>query len=224
MMSNAIGRLHVITDTVLQTQWSHAELAQMAGASGADVVQYRDKRQRDDATRASVARALRAELPDSVQVIVNDHVQVAREVGADGVHLGAADLPVHEARRMLGPSIRIGATANSLEEALRRFEEPIDYLGVGPVFGTTSKADPAPRMGLDVLARIVGESPVPVIAIGGIEPRDVEAVLQSGAHGIAVLSGVVCQPDPRAAVRCYRHALDSALLKWGTVTAKEEEA
>jgi thiamine-phosphate diphosphorylase len=125
---------------------------------------------------------------------------------------------------MLGPSIRIGATANSLEEARRRFEEPIDYIGVGPVFGTTSKADPAPRMGLDVLARIVAESPVPVIAIGGIEPRDVEAVLQSGAHGIAVLGGVVCQPDPRAAVRRYRHALDSALLKWGTVTAKEEEA
>jgi thiamine-phosphate diphosphorylase len=222
MMTARIGRLHVITDVTLQSRWSHAELACMASEAGADVVQYRDKQKRP-AAHVEVARALHARLPDGVHLIVNDHVDVVQQVGAYGVHLGAQDLPVRQARRLLGSDACIGATANSLQEARQRFEEPIDYLGVGPVFGTTSKAHPAPRLGLDALARIVGESPVPVIAIGGIEPRDVEAVLQSGAHGIAVLGGVVCQPDPRAAVRRYRHALDAALRKWGEVGAEEAQ-
>jgi len=223
-MSHSPGRLHVLTDTWLQTRWTHEELAMMAAEAGADVVQLRDKRDVSVDERISVARAIRDRLPAGVTFLVNDHVGVAQRAGAQGVHVGAQDMPVREARRLLGPAACIGGTANDLDEARTRWTEPLDYIGVGPVFGTTSKAQPAPVLGLDALAQIVASSPVPVIAIGGIRPEDVEAVLQSGAHGIAVLSGVVCAPDPRAAVRRYRHALDTALGKWGAATRTDAGA
>ena len=88
---------------------------------------------------------------------------------------------------------------------------PVDYLGVGPVFGTASKANPAPTMGLELLGRIVNSCDQPVIAIGGITPERVADVLATGAHGVAVLSGVVGQADPSAAARMYRDAVDCAV-------------
>lgn len=214
MMPRALGRLHVLTDVQLQRRWSHADLAAMLGEAGADVVQLRDKRVLADAERLEVAQEVRSRLAPSVALLINDHVAVARDCGAQGVHLGAHDVPVRQARRILGVAACIGGTANTLAQARQRFEEPLDYIGVGPVFATTSKHNPAHSLGLDGLARIVAASPVPVIAIGGIRPEDVEGVLRSGAHGIAVLSGAVCQPDPRAAVRRYRHVLDVALGRW----------
>ena len=207
----ALGRLHVLTDEVLQSRWSHLELAQQAANGGADVVQYRDKRSLPADQRLQVARSLRRALPVGVQLVVNDHPDVALAASADGVHLGRDDLAADAARRLLGPRPLIGGTANSLEEARRSFGLALDYLGIGPVFGTRSKAKAPPPLGLEALRRIVGESPLPVIAIGGITPENLEAVMDTGAWGVAVLSGIACSDDPLAATARYRAALERAL-------------
>ena len=219
-----VGRLHVLTDETLQDRYTHAELARRAAAGGADVVQYRDKRPRTTRQLVDTARAVRAVLDSvaaaadaraaragssGVLLIVDDRADVALAAGADGLHLGRDDLELEVARRILGTERLIGGTANSLAEARARFAEDYDYLGVGPVFGTTSKAHPAPALGLEALAAIAAESPLPVLAIGGITPERVHEVLHAGAHGIAVLSGVACAADPLEATARYREAIES---------------
>jgi thiamine-phosphate pyrophosphorylase len=212
-MTQPVGRLHVLTDVELQRRWTHLELARMAAAGGADVVQYRDKRQVPAAERLDTARAIRSALPPSVQLIVDDFAAVARDAGADGVHLGWDDLPHPQARAIVGVQTLVGGTANSLDEARRCFELPIDYIGAGPVFGTRSKTGAAPALGLDMLAQIARESPLPVIAIGGIRPEDVDAVLQAGAWGIAVLSGVALADAPQQATARYAEAIVRCLAR-----------
>ena len=209
-----IGRFHVITDEVLQTRFSHAELARLAAEGGADAIQYREKRPL--ATRelveaaASVSRDIDGK---GAWLVVNDRVDVASVVMAD-VHLGRDDLDPRAARRLLGSGAVIGGTANGLEEAQRADAAPIDYIGAGPVYGTASKGDrAAPKMGLERLAEIAGAVEKPVIAIGGIQPANVAEVMATGVHGIAVLSAVVCQADPRAAAAEFRAALDAALAE-----------
>lgn len=207
-----VGRLHVITDETLQARFSHSELAQLAIEGGADTIQYREKRPLSTrhlvAVATQVAEICRAA---GVACIVDDRADVAFAVGAAGVHVGREDLPADQARRLLGDGFLIGGTVNGLAEARAVFATPVDYIGVGPVFGTRSKVNPAPRLGLDALRAIVAESPVPVIAIGNIAPDRVAEVLEAGAHGVAVLSGVTCAADPAAAAARYAEALASFL-------------
>jgi thiamine-phosphate pyrophosphorylase len=143
-----------------------------------------------------------------VRLIVNDRVDVAAAAAADGVHLGARDLDPEAARPLLGPCALIGATANDFERARVAMRGPIDYLGVGPVFGTESKQDPAPILGVDGLRRIVAAVEVPVVAIGNITPERVAEVLSTGAHGVAVLSDVSCAADPVARVAAFVAAIE----------------
>jgi len=207
-----VPRLHVLTDETVQSRWSHVDLARLALAGGADAVQYREKRPRTTRELVETARAI-AELCRSAgaALIVDDRADVAAAVGAAGVHLGQDDLDVVTARRLLGPEALIGRTANSYEEAAAVWGGPIDYLGVGPVFGTASKANPAPPLGLRELARICRDAPVPVIAIGSITAERIPEVIAAGAHGVAVLSAVVAAEDVAGAVRACREAVDAAL-------------
>jgi thiamine-phosphate pyrophosphorylase len=211
-MLDQLGRLHVITDVVFQTRWTHAEIARLALEGGADTIQHREKRQ--IATRehmANAAAVLEACRAAGALAIIDDRADVVAAIGASGIHLGRHDLPVDVARRLLGTSVIIGGTANSLEEARTVWQTAIDYIGVGPVFGTASKANPAPVLGLTALAAIVAESPVPVIAIGNISADRVADVLATGAYGVAVLSGVTVAEDPRAAARTYADAIAAAV-------------
>ena len=203
-----LGRFHVLTDETLQTRFSHLDVALLALDGGADAVQYREKRPLPTRQLVATALTIAAVCRGAARTcIVDDRADVAFAAGADGVHLGRDDLEASHVRRLVGDRVLIGGTANSLAEARAAFGTPIDYLGVGPVFGTHSKANPAPVLGLDLLRAIAAESPVPVIAIGNIGPEQVAAVLQAGAHGIAVLSGVTCAPDPAAAAAVYAEAL-----------------
>jgi thiamine-phosphate pyrophosphorylase len=146
-----------------------------------------------------------------VTLVVNDRVDVAAAAGVTAVHLGRDDVDPGTARRLLGPLALIGGTANSLEEALRVAATDVDYLGVGPVFGTRSKANPAPALGVDGFRAIVRAVRKPVIAIGSVTADQVGALLEAGAHGVAVISAVVGQPDPAAATREFRDAIDAWL-------------
>jgi thiamine-phosphate pyrophosphorylase len=199
-----IGRLHILTDTFLQTRFSALELTAMAIAGGADTIQYRQK---TGATREMIRDAThlkalchRTEVP----FIVNDRLDVAIASQADGIHLGQEDFPISLARKILGPEAIIGGSASTLEEAHQCFLEGADYIGFGPVFPTTSKDDAGPVSGLSLLEQVIREIPLPIIAIGGILCSNTPLIIQTGAHGIAVISAVCCQEDPREATKTLR--------------------
>ena len=211
-MKPLLGRLHVITDTTLQARFSHVELARLAAAGGADAVQFREKGPWSTRTLVETAAAIRRVLEGiPVCLVVDDRVDVALAAGARAVHLGRDDLDVATARRVLGADALIGGTANSLPEARQVAATDVDYLGVGPVFGTRSKTNPAPPLGLDGFRAIVEAVPKPVIAIGSVTADRVGALLEAGAHGVAVISAIVCQADPAAAAREFRVAVDDWL-------------
>jgi thiamine-phosphate pyrophosphorylase len=206
-----------VTDAVLQERFGHVELARLVAAGGADAVQFREKRLWTTRALVETARAMRRALEGTAAwLVVDDRVDVAAAAGARAVHLGRDDLDVATARRLLGRDVLIGGTANSLEEARRVAGTDVDYLGVGPVFGTRSKAKPAAPLGLEGLRQIVGSVDKPVVAIGSITAERVAAVLDAGAYGVAVLSAVVCAADPAAAARACRRALDAWLERRGT--------
>jgi len=209
--TGAPGTLHVITDETLQDRFTHVELARLAAEGGADVVQLREKRPWSTRRLVETAREMAAVLaPHGVRLVVDDRVDVAVAAGVGAVHLGREDLDLDVARRMLGASAWIGATANDAEEALRLSLAPVDYLGVGPIFGTTSKANPAPELGVEGLRAIVRLVDRPVIAIGNVTAARAAEVLAAGARGLAVLSAVALSADPRAAVRRLREAIDAS--------------
>ncbi len=206
-----IPRLQVITDETLQQRYSHAELAALAVRGGADGVQLREKRPWTTRALVEAARGcLDACRAHDAVLIVNDRADVARAVGAPALHIGREDVDAATARAILGEGAVIGGTANSYEEAARVWTTGVDYIGVGPIYGTRSKASPAPDMGLETLARICAASPLPVVAIGSITAERIPEVMAAGAYGVAVLSAVVLADDPvEAAARC-RRALDAA--------------
>jgi thiamine-phosphate pyrophosphorylase len=207
-----IGRLHVLTDESLQQRFSHAELARLAFEGGADVVQLREKRPRSIADLVPLAREMNEQaVLHGATLVVNDRVDVAEASGARAVHLGRDDLDPALARKRMGPEALIGVTANNLDEALRVGALPVDYVGVGPVFGTTSKRGPAPALGLHGLRAIVEALRLPVVAIGNITAESAGDVIRAGARAVAVLSAVVCAPDPLRETRRLREAIDEAL-------------
>ena len=208
-----IGRLHVLTDTVLQSRFSHFELARMAIKGGADTIQFRQKL---GATREmiEIVRQLKQLCLDSgVTLIVNDRVDIAIATDANGVHLGQDDFPILLARKLLGESRIIGGSAASLEEAQKCLAEGTDYIGFGPVYPTTSKADADPVTGIKLLKQAVEIIPLPIIAIGGISADNTPEVIRAGAQGIAVISAVCCQENPEQATRALYNALQTEPLK-----------
>jgi thiamine-phosphate pyrophosphorylase len=201
-----IGRLHVLTDCVLQSRFSHVELTRMAIAGGADTIQYRQK---TGSTREmiDVAREMKLLCANAaIQFLVNDRVDVALAAEADGVHLGQEDFPIPLARRLLGRHAVIGGSAATMDEARKCVSDGADYVGFGPVFPTGSKDDAGPVAGITELQRVVRAIPLPVVAIGGITAANVPDVLQVGAVGIAVISAVCCQENPEVATRTLLRA------------------
>jgi thiamine-phosphate pyrophosphorylase len=203
-----IGKCHVLTDTCLQTHFSHVELAELAIAGGADTIQFRQK---DGPTREMirVAEQMQALCKRAgVTFIINDRMDVAIASHADGVHLGQDDFPIPLARKLLGEEAIIGGSAGNQEEACKCFAEGADYIGFGPVYPTTSKEDAGPAAGLDLMKQIVEAMPLPIIAIGGISAENASPVIKTGVHGIAVISAVCCQNDPSEAAKCLRRLLE----------------
>ena len=206
-----VGRLHVITSETLQTRFSHVDIARLCSSGGADVIQFREKRNQTTQTQLQTLTEMQAALADSdCALLVNDRSDIAKAAGAN-LHIGPHDISPEVAREILGPDAIIGATANNLTMLGQLSDAPIDYVGVGPVFGTKSKENPSATLGIAGLQAMVDASPVPVIAIGSIQADQVQSVLETGAHGVAVISGIVIQDDPKAACQNYRQAIDQFL-------------
>ncbi len=172
-----------------------AERVREAVQGGSRTVQLRLKNTRD-ADALALARALKPHVP---ALVINDRVDLALLAGC-GVHVGEHDLPVAEARRVLGPAALIGATCRSLEDVERAARDGADYAGVGPVFASRLKSLSVPLLGVEGLAAICAKSPLPIVAISGIDATNVGAVARAGAHAAAVSSAIFASDDPARAV------------------------
>jgi thiamine-phosphate pyrophosphorylase len=202
-------RLYVITDTRAARGRPLVELVAAALAGGATAIQLRDK---TSEARAQVAlgRELRRLTREAGALfIVNDRVDVAHAVEADGVHLGQDDLPAAAARAILGPGAIIGGSAGNPDELARSLADSVDYLGVGPMYPTPSKGDAGPTIGPPGLARIRAATDLPIVGVGGIDGDNLAPVLEAGADGIALISAVIGAPDVRAAASQIRARIDS---------------
>lgn len=200
-------RLHVLTDKDWSRGRGMVEVARAALEGGATVIQLRDK---TASTRELIqtGRALRLLTRQAgALLIVNDRVDVAVAVDADGAHVGQDDLPVEVARRILGPERILGVSAGTLDEAERAVAGGADYLGVGPIFETRGKADAGAPTGLGLLEDISKRYALPLVAIGGVTVERAPAIIRAGACGVAVITAVVAAEDITAAARALADAV-----------------
>ena len=197
-MDDAFGLYLVMTDPVA----GYETCAAAAVRCGVRYLQLRMKGTLRDAVLETARRVRAITLGSDTLFIVNDDVTIAREVDADGVHLGQGDLPLDEARRLWpAPGKRFGlSTHNELQAVMASRRSP-DYIGVGPVFATPTKAVPDPVLGLERMASILRSSPVAAVAIGGIDRGNLAEVLRRGARNFCVVRAVNRQPDPGTAIR-----------------------
>lgn len=190
--------LYVCTDRDIMTTDTLEEAVELAIKGGATIIQLREK---DCTSREFYELALSIkDITDAYEVplIINDRLDIALAVHADGVHLGQSDIPVQVARNVMGPNCIVGATANTLEKAKEAWQSGADYLGVGDVFGSATKNDTKP-VELKELKKICDTVKIPVVAIGGISKKNIHLLRDTGVAGVAVISAVLGQTDITAA-------------------------
>jgi thiamine-phosphate pyrophosphorylase len=183
----SLPRLYAVAD---QTFGDPVALAKALFSGGARLVQIRDKTATAQKLLAQVEEALKA-APPGARLIVNDRSDVARIAGAAGVHLGQQDLLPSVARRTLAPGQIVGYSTHSLSQAMEADKKPVDYIAVGPIFATTTKVNPDPVVGLDLLREICSNVRKPVVAIGGITLETAADVLACGATSVAVIGDLL---------------------------------
>lgn len=202
--------LYVITGEQFHPHRHYLDVIEEAIKGGADVIQLREK---DKSKREllEMARALRQLTRRyGVLFIVNDHIDIALAVDADGVHLGQDDLPLQEARKILGDQKIIGISTHALAEAEAAAREGADYIGVGPIFPTNTKDDLADVVGLTYVQEIAEKINLPFVAIGGIKLHNVENVLAAGAKAVCVISAVIGAEDVQAAAFAFSEKIKAA--------------
>jgi len=200
--------LYLVTDAGLSRGRTHLEVVEAAIKGGVTVVQYREK---NASTRRMIEEARELCLlcrAAGVPFIVNDRLDVALAVDADGVHVGQDDMPASLARRLLGENKILGVSAGSAAEARTAVDDGADYIGASPVFSTPTKPITPPPLGTEGLGRLARAVNIPVVAIGGITERNAAAMMECGAAGIAVVSAVVAAEDVEAAARGLRRAVE----------------
>ena len=197
-MKNAL-KLYLVTDRALSLGRSLEEVVSEAVAGGVTMVQLREK---DAPTGEFVELALRLKAilkPYRVPLIVNDRVDVALAVDADGVHIGQSDMPYEQARKLLGPHKIIGLSVENMDDLIKANQMDVDYIGISPVYGTPTKTDTAEPFGLDGLRKAVALSVHPTVAIGGMNAGTIPQVMATGVDGVAVVSAICSAPSPRSA-------------------------
>jgi thiamine-phosphate pyrophosphorylase len=188
-------RLYPLTDTRL-SGLSHAEQVARLSEGGARLIQLREKYLSPREFYDQAVEAMRVARSRGVKIIINDRVDVAMAVKADGVHLGQDDVPPQAARRMLGDGAIIGLSTHNIDQAVQASLTDIDYIAVGPIFGTSTKDNPDPVVGLKGLQGIrQAVLKIPIVAIGGITSDNGSQVIKAGADAVAVISALLLQPE-----------------------------
>jgi thiamine-phosphate pyrophosphorylase len=197
-----LPRIYPITDARL-SGLTHAEQVRSLAEGGARLIQLREKRASprefyEAAVEAiSIARAL------DVKIIINDRVDIAIATDADGVHLGQDDLPVAEARRLIGSDKIIGFSTHNLKQALEADSLSVDYIAIGPVFGTSTKENPDPTIGLELVKEVKRQISKPLVAIGGITLERAQSVIDAGADSLAIISDLYSTGDIASRMRAF---------------------
>jgi thiamine-phosphate pyrophosphorylase len=194
-------------DTTAGRDVTSVALAAVRG--GATMVQLRYKAGASEVMQSAreVIEVLR---PTGVPVIINDRVDLARALGAQGVHLGQTDTSPVDARQVLGEDAIVGLSITAPDQLADVDPAVVDYLGVGPIFQTGSKLDAAPPLGLEALSQVAGAVRLPVAAIGGITEANAAAVIRAGADGLAVVSAICAADNPEEAARALVARIDEA--------------
>jgi thiamine-phosphate diphosphorylase len=190
-----LSKLYPVTDARL-SGLSHAEQVKHLSAGGATFVQLREKHKGAREFYREAEEALRVAHSLGVRLIINDRVDIALALSADGVHLGQDDLPPDAAREVLGEGAIIGFSTHNVEQAIAAARLPVDYIAIGPIFETSSKENPDPVVGLEGLKRVrqaVGRTPL--VAIGGIGLENINEVFAAGADSIAVIKLLLSDPS-----------------------------
>lgn len=182
--------VYPITDTQI-SGLSHAEQIAVFADGGATLVQLREKRAPALKFYEEAKAALAVAAERGLQLIINDRVDIALAVGAAGVHLGQDDLPPEVARRLLGDDAVIGYSTHSVAQAVEAAKFSIDYLAIGPIYGTSTKENPDPIVGLEGLRAVrAATGDLPLVAIGGITPANSREVFRAGADSVAMITGL----------------------------------
>ncbi len=192
---------YFITDSGLSRAGNISDV-QQAEACGVEIVQYRNK---NAETREMYEEALRLrEICRNALFLINDRIDIALAVDADGVHLGQSDMPYSAARKMLGPEKIIGITVHNLAEALEAQRLGADYLGVSPIYQTATKSDAGKPAGIVLVEEIRAQVDIPLVAIGGISYYNAPEVIRAGADGVCAISAVVAKENVREEIKRFQ--------------------
>lgn len=198
--------LYFITDSTCVTENRFLPVVEAACRGGATIVQLREKdrstREYMELARATHEITARYGIP----LIIDDRVDVALAIGAEGVHVGQSDMPVRDARRLMGPERIVGATTKTVPQALEAFEQGADYLGCGAIYPTTTHVKTVITP-VETLKEIVKAVPIPVNAIGGLNKDNIFVLKDSGIAGICIVSAIMKAADPEAATRELKQAV-----------------
>lgn len=185
------GVYAIITDPVLP----YRRVAEVCVECGVSMLQLREKHLDDRAILAAAAEITAVTRGTSTRFVMNDRADLALLSGADVLHLGQGDISLADARRIVGPEMPIGLSTHTLQQARDAIAQGADYIGFGPVWATPTKDVPDEVVGLDLLREVVGFSPVPVVAIGGIFPENLPQVLAAGARSFSLVRYLMTSPD-----------------------------
>jgi thiamine-phosphate pyrophosphorylase len=208
-MTLNLPKLYPITDARI-TGLSHADQVERLAEGGATFIQLREKNASPRDFYMAALEAVQVARRLGVQVIINDRVDIAIAVGADGVHLGQDDLPPEKARALLGENRIIGSSTHNLKQALEACSAPVDYIAIGPAFQTTTKEKPDPVVGLETIAEIKRSISKPLVAIGGITLELAKSVIEAGADSVAIISDLYSKEEIAERARKYFRLLDNA--------------
>jgi thiamine-phosphate pyrophosphorylase len=200
--------LYLVTDRTLSRGRSSAEIVGAAVRGGVTCVQLREKH---CSTREFIQEARSLQpllLHHRIPLIINDRLDVALAIGADGLHLGQSDMHIGDARRLAGDKMIIGISAESIEDAIIAEQEGADYIGISPVYATKTKTDTRAPLGLDGIRRIRQAVRIPLVGIGGINRGNIRAVIGAGADGVAVVSAIVGADCAETAAAELKNILD----------------
>ena len=194
-MTISLPRIYPITDTVI-SGLSHTEQVKRLIEGGATFIQLRDKHGAPKDFLHDAEAAIAVARQNNVRIVINDRVDIAMALGADGVHLGQSDMPVDAARRLLGPEPIVGFSTHNLLQVEKAARLPVDYVAFGPLFGTRTKRDHEPVVGLDHLREVrTLLSGTSLVTIGGITAANFGSALAAGADSVAVISDLLEEPD-----------------------------
>ena len=204
--------LYLVTDRGLSRGRTTIQIVEAALCGGVTCVQLREK---TCSTREFITQALSIKdhlKRHDVPLIINDRVDIAQAVNADGVHLGQNDMPIETAKAILKDSMIIGISAESLEDAVQAEKDGADYIGVGPIYATSTKTDTAYPLGLEGLREIRKSVKIPLVGIGGLNRENAGEVINNGADGVAVVSAIVAADNPEKVARELKKIIEQARL------------